>query len=148
MKCSNCLKDKEISEFPDTGQRCNSCVKQYRDGWYQKNKNKHTKQAADRNKKKRTAFNTWKDQLSCAQCGEEYSKCLHFHHIKGENKNFVIAHTSSRISVDKMIAELGKCGVLCGNCHIKVHNGIIPEPPKIPEHLLEQLRVGLTIYNK
>lgn len=67
----------------------------------------------------------------CAVCG--YKKCLaalHFHHINPFEKKFNI---SDKATLDKeLIEELKKCILLCANCHISTHQGIIS-----PEYLAE-----------
>ena len=60
---------------------------------------------------------------SCNSCG--YSKCieaLEFHHIDPLNKDFSIS--SANKSWDKIKIELGKCVMLCANCHRELHNSL------------------------
>ena len=56
----------------------------------------------------------------CERCG--YDKCmgaLDFHHKNPEEKEFILAHASGW---EKMKEELGKCTLLCKNCHYELHN--------------------------
>jgi DNA-directed RNA polymerase subunit RPC12/RpoP len=64
----------------------------------------------------------------CAICG--YSKCvraLNFHHVGG-NKDFGVAANHCR-KWDDVKVELDKCVLLCSNCHMEVHEGLVTIPP-------------------
>jgi 5-methylcytosine-specific restriction endonuclease McrA len=59
----------------------------------------------------------------CVLCG--YKKCLaalHFHHINPFEKDFNI---SSKTNYEDLKEELSKCIILCSNCHIELHNGLV-----------------------
>jgi len=59
----------------------------------------------------------------CATCG--YKRCmsaLHFHHINPHEKKFNISQKSNWNEIKD---ELDKCILLCSNCHIEVHSGLI-----------------------
>lgn len=61
----------------------------------------------------------------CQLCG--YDQCLaalDFHHPDGRDKEFVI---SSKASWKAIEPELGKCDLLCANCHREVHAGYHPD---------------------
>ncbi len=56
----------------------------------------------------------------CSLCG--YSKCLsaiEFHHV-GEGKRFELSSVGSR-SVEQIKREIGKCLIVCANCHREIH---------------------------
>lgn len=56
----------------------------------------------------------------CSKCG--YSKCihaLHFHHTDPSQKDFTISGKSW--SYDRLSREVGKCVLLCSNCHAEEH---------------------------
>ncbi len=63
-----------------------------------------------------------KSQLVCARCGEDHPGCLQFHHADPMQKE-----TSVAVAVSigwgraRILRELGKCEVLCANCHAKHH---------------------------
>ena len=75
----------------------------------------------------------------CADCG--YGRCLsalHVHHLDSDDKDFGIsgAHARSWASIE---TELGKCVLVCANCHTERHHdhvrglcpmGSIPLPYK------------------
>lgn len=58
----------------------------------------------------------------CADCGGTFDPvCMDFDHRPGEVKLFGIAHGASR-KLDKVIAEMAKCDLVCANCHrIRTH---------------------------
>ena len=56
---------------------------------------------------------------SCQICGENDLRCLDFHHRDPSTKLFAPG-TGTR-SMDKLLEEVGKCDVLCANCHRKLH---------------------------
>lgn len=61
-------------------------------------------------------------QQGCIVCGEKEICCLDFHHI--HDKEFEVS-TGTEVSLDRLIAEINKCVVLCANCHRKLHAGKI-----------------------
>lgn len=61
----------------------------------------------------------------CAICG--YDKCikaLEFHHVDETQKDFGISAKGYTRSWDNVRKEIGKCILLCANCHREVHEGI------------------------
>lgn len=62
----------------------------------------------------------------CQKCG--YDKCieaLQFHHIDPSKKDFSIGGKSW--AFERMKKEVDKCILLCANCHIEEHNGVVAE---------------------
>ena len=60
---------------------------------------------------------------SCVLCN--YSTCpaaLHFHHLNPYEKDFDI---SSKTNWSDIVIELGKCVLVCSNCHAEIHYGLI-----------------------
>lgn len=60
----------------------------------------------------------------CEYCGyNENLAALEFHHINPEDKEFQIdMRAFSNTSLESLEKELGKCKLLCANCHRKIHN--------------------------
>lgn len=58
----------------------------------------------------------------CMRCG--YDECIHalsFHHRKPDEKSFSLdIRSCTNRSWNKLINELGKCDLLCLNCHMVV----------------------------
>lgn len=55
-------------------------------------------------------------QRSCVDCGEDNWLVLEFDHIKGDKYRNVSELMNSH-SVEKVVEEVLKCEVVCGNCH-------------------------------
>jgi len=55
-------------------------------------------------------------------------EALEFHHLDSEVKDFGISSQGHTRSWDKVRRELGKCWLLCANCHREVHAGL--QPPR------------------
>lgn len=55
--------------------------------------------------------------VPCADCGVEYPPCvMQFDHVRGE-KAFTIGGYGITLGVERLIAEIAKCDVVCANCH-------------------------------
>ena len=62
----------------------------------------------------------------CECCG--YDKCvsaLEFHHLDSSTKEFGIGQKGYTRSWDKNKEELDKCILVCANCHIEIHCGLV-----------------------
>jgi len=61
----------------------------------------------------------------CILCG--YNRCLramHFHHLNSHEKEFDL---SQMLYWDEIEKELEKCVLLCSNCHMEVHEGMVDQ---------------------
>jgi hypothetical protein len=101
-------------------------LKGYNREYYQRNR-KHLLEK-QREKNRRLAGNRrkwlveYKRTLSCIRCGENHPATLTFHHKKSTDKSFEIGNAIALgVSLQKLIAEIEKCEVLCANCHAKEH---------------------------
>lgn len=59
---------------------------------------------------------------ACEHCG--YNRCidaLEFHHNDSSKKDFSISRKGYTRSWAKVKEELGKCTLLCANCHREIH---------------------------
>jgi len=66
---------------------------------------------------------------SCQICG--YKKCigaLSFHHKDPDQKDFGMSARGLTRSWEKTKKELGKCILVCANCHAEIHEGITEVP--------------------
>ena len=60
--------------------------------------------------------------LSCDQCGESHPATLQFHHVEQGQKEITISDARRKHwSMKSLRAEIGKCRVLCANCHFILH---------------------------
>ena len=65
----------------------------------------------------------------CAICGYYKSiNALEFHHLDSGKKDFGISAKGYTRSWEQVKRELGKCVLLCSNCHREVHDGITQLP--------------------
>lgn len=65
----------------------------------------------------------------CLYCGEAVPVCLVFHHRQPSAKiTTVPTMPRSRLPLAMIQAEASKCDVVCCNCHVKLHAGILPLP--------------------
>lgn len=77
---------------------------------------------ADRQRRIVDYVTEYKRQASCAHCGERHVACLHFHHRNAEEKDFSISTAVFHgWGIERIMAEIAKCDVLCANCHAKHH---------------------------
>ena len=64
----------------------------------------------------------------CCLCG--YDKnigALEFHHINPEEKEYGIAKNGTCHDLEKDLAEIKKCILVCANCHREIHDGLYSE---------------------
>jgi len=58
----------------------------------------------------------------CEQCG--YDRCieaLEFHHTDSSKKDFNVSQRGYTRSWKRVMEEIGKCIMLCANCHREIH---------------------------
>lgn len=67
-------------------------------------------------------------QRKCSVCGAHFDSDYKydFHHINPNEKEFNISHgLLKHYNLEKMISEVKKCIMVCGNCHRELHAGLI-----------------------
>lgn len=75
-----------------------------------------------------TLLKNIKHKGCCAICGEQADCCLEFHHIQPSQKHFSLRAINERhYTKEELISELNKTCLLCKNCHVKLHNGLLPQ---------------------
>ena len=130
-RCSCCHKLKPLSAFykdcwnkkDGHNNNCIECQKER--ARKKKVNNKHKTYR----KEKRNGY-AWVDMLKtaqgCADCKEHFYNepyILHYHHEKPKLKNDTIANmVKEGASHTKILVEIAKCIVLCGNCHARRHH--------------------------
>jgi len=131
-KCSNCNKDKALSEFNKKRQGlqpwCRECNRLRSRLYYAQNKDNHLQVIQSRKdkiyKEHNRKIKEIKSNACCALCPESESVCLDFHHLR--DKDVPISRIVHRgYSWERILMEMKKCVVLCSNCHRKVHAGIL-----------------------
>lgn len=122
--CPKCKKIKRLKEF---GQRsngsptayCKECKREYdRNYWHKTHKRRLQRKRINigligqRNAK---AIWEYLKEHPCVECGETDPIVLEFHHEDKKIKE--VSYLRARSSLDTLYEEIGKCVVLCANCH-------------------------------
>lgn len=64
----------------------------------------------------------------CCLCGYDLlPDALEFHHINPQDKEYGIAANGTCHDLEKDLAEIKKCILICANCHRAVHKGLYSE---------------------
>jgi len=120
--CSGCGTSDQERFTPKSSTYCRKCNSAYLKKHYKDNKPAYVKRNRASVRKIREYLNDLKRHGKCCQCPEDNDACLDFHHIGSTQKNFSIAQFSSKThSLSKVKEEVGKCILVCSNCHRKIH---------------------------
>lgn len=127
--CTKCNEPKELSEFSfknkskgTLSSECKECHRVLRQDYYRNNKQEELARVRDFKKKYVEWFKELKSKLVCKECQESHPATLQFHHLDPNEKEIGIADAITRKwSKNKVLREIEKCDVLCGNCHLKLH---------------------------
>ena len=70
----------------------------------------------------------------CSKCGyKEHPSALDFHHLAEHEKLATVASLYSTLNLQKILAEVEKCEILCANCHrIETFYQKYPTKPENP----------------
>lgn len=138
-QCTKCKKELELSQFhncKNTKDKLNSwckyCMNTLTRSYYQKHRKKLIKESKIRTRKNsaiyRERINNIKSQ-GCSICSEKDIRCIDFHHKDPQIKEFEISDAINPSTLRKgwitIKNELDKCILVCGNCHRKIHNGLL-----------------------
>lgn len=124
--CSSCEEEKPVSEFNTHKSRglqneCIECRSLYNRRHYLSNRYKYLTKAKENRRKLRSATKTYlKEYLEthhCVSCPESDPVVLDFDHIDRSTKSFNIASAVGNKPLKEIIREIGKCQILCANCH-------------------------------
>jgi len=70
----------------------------------------------------------------CVICGEKHPAALSFHHKRPETKKAAISSMAGKPRRE-IAEEIAKCAILCANCHVKVHAGVLSlDDVSIPQY--------------
>ncbi len=95
--------------------------KAYYRKYYLENKSKKALSLENHRKTKIRKFYDAVGPLKCSRCPESDIACMDFHHRNPAEKSGNVTNMIRCGSLDKAIAEVKKCDVLCSNCHRKLH---------------------------
>lgn len=100
----------------------------WRNGYKRPNPERDKEMRRLRDKRKRIEMRDWyidyKSHLKCELCGENHPATLEFHHTDPGTKLLevsVMISSAPKFSKEKVLEEIGKCVVICSNCHKKLH---------------------------
>ena len=92
--------------------------------WHYKNRDWNSQRSLNRRQRHRAWLRVKKGGEGCAHCGEDDPACLDFHHQEAAKKEMKVSKlVTYGFGKDKLRREIGKCEVLCANCHRKEHHG-------------------------
>lgn len=128
--CTGCKEEKLLEvDFPfrkDQGfysRRCRVCTRKLQNLCYNRKREKYRKRIVSHFKKRQEEYiNTlllFLREHPCAVCGERDPIVLEFHHVDASTKRCAVSNMicSGKFSWNSIQAEMGKCQVLCANCH-------------------------------
>jgi transposase len=81
---------------------------------------------------------------ACALCGyDRHLGALQFHHLDPRSKRLHISQNGITLSLETIRQEVGKCVLLCSNCHAEVEGGIVSVPDTVSEEQISSLSQGI-----
>jgi len=126
--CPKCSKDKDETFFSLNKNRkdgrqvyCKECYRDINADTYKRLPKRRAKIRETNNVKRQEIRDFLLSYLSekvCYVCGFDNILALDFHHRDRSNKEFSIAEAIRKgYSLEKVKAEVGKCDIICANCH-------------------------------
>jgi hypothetical protein len=125
--CPKCECEKDVEDFAKNNSRpdgrqvhCRLCKKLTDAKHYRENKAAQY----ERVKRLKRLRREWAEGLKAAgcPCGEIDACCLEWHH-PNKDKEFTVSVEIYNFSKERIVREIGKCVLLCANCHRKIHKG-------------------------
>lgn len=115
-----------LKEFTE----CESCGQEF--GYYPKTRrgvycsdcSPHSEAPYGRKTENRERIKQYKMSSTCVVCGEDEWRVLEFHHLDSEEKDGDVYNMVGR-PWEAIEQEISKCEIVCRNCHIKIHSGIV-----------------------
>lgn len=128
-QCIVCKQIKPIEEFNyrrrSTGERhghCRDCQRLYKRNFYLRTRSEYIgKSARQKQAVVRHHLELLNEYLSthpCVDCGESDPVVLEFDHITEKDRT-IADMVQSGVSWERILGEIEKCQVRCGNCHKK-----------------------------
>lgn len=128
--CRVCSEFEESKPFMKRENICKECQSIRNKQYYQDNYTTFYASVATR----RNIIHNWfrnyciEMEFACEQCGESRYPCLDFHHVDPIIKDIDIrVAIHNGWSIERILAEIAKCIVLCGNCHMVLHANGTPK---------------------
>lgn len=118
--CSKCSQSKPEADFSKKrggrAEVCKKCHNEYAAGHYRKNKEKYIDRTNAKRQQYKESFYRWLSGKSCVDCGNNNMVVLEFDHVTGE-KSYNISNKIGQVPLESMMEEIGKCEIVCANCH-------------------------------
>ena len=126
--CSKCCLTKRLEEFPVRADRpsgrgtvCNVCRRSYSRAHYARNVAYYVDKAARSNSRLRaenyTRLIEYLRVHLCVDCGEADVRVLQFDHVDPVRKTSEVSRLLQWATWQRVLTEIDKCVVRCGNCH-------------------------------
>lgn len=91
-----------------------------------KDRSEYLKQAVTKRRKKLRKMALDLKGGKCEICGyERCGRALNFHHLDPSKKDFSIGTQGYTKSWDTIKNEVSKCALVCANCHMEIHEGLL-----------------------
>lgn len=127
--CFRCQREKPVDEFYKSARladglqsNCKICNKVHSKRHYEENRDLYIERAAISRKKLMDWYRDIKRSLVCSVCGDDKPWRLVHHHIDPSTKSGSVSiMLTSSGSKEEIIEEMGKCVVVCHNCHADIH---------------------------
>lgn len=124
-QCYKCTLTKPLEDFhfksKDRTKRsdlCKVCQNEYVKGHYQLKKKKYLAKAQERRIRYTQLIRDLKESKPCMDCKQKYPACvMDFDHRDPSKKKGTISIMVSKSGIDKTLAEIKKCDLVCSNCH-------------------------------
>jgi hypothetical protein len=127
--CTKCGIEKDIEQFSwnimgiKRQSACKSCCAIQNTDYYERTKPERLKYKWERQVRKREQARhfvyTYLNTHPCVDCGESDPFVLTFDHVRGNKKMNVSQMVNQGYSFEALQAEIDKCEVRCGNCHMR-----------------------------
>lgn len=124
--CSTCHHELPASAFATSilskkSKTCRECRSAYNRRWYELNRDDCLQRSRiDGQRKKSEAdevIRKLKDR-PCADCGGRFpTVAMDFDHVRGEKLTIIAKLRGRSFSLERLLAEVAKCEVVCANCH-------------------------------
>ena len=90
--------------------------------YYKKHKDTILEQHRIKRQTKKQIIDEYKSEHGCGKCGDLRPYVLDFHHKNGKEKEENVSDMVRKgHSLETLQNEIGKCIVLCANCHRELH---------------------------
>jgi hypothetical protein len=128
--CSRCRATKPVTEFSPRWGRpgqyqswCKECHRDYNAADYQANREARLAKSVRQREEVMVWYRGLKESLPCADCGRFWPHSVtQFDHLGTAEKAGNVADLVVSASRARVLAEIAKCELVCGNCHaIRTH---------------------------